>query len=152
GAAPSGEAAAMSSITAGEQQILCIVAARTALGPAEAHGFDATIATDEDAPAMRPNVGVARPYGADLRRLADGPLVAVLRPEGAATDRVVQAARLAVALRARLPDAPIVVATGRGLIAARVPVGEVIDVAARLLDRAASDGRAGGAVRLDEVT
>jgi len=98
----------------------------------------------------------AAALGARIERLADGVVVATLAEAGAATDQAVRAARCALALRQHWPDAPLGLATGRGVLVHRLPVGEVIDRAMRLLRRAqhgapaAAGGR--GGVPIDEVT
>ncbi len=98
----------------------------------------------------------AAALGARIERLADGVVVATLAEAGAATDQAVRAARCALALRQHWPDAPLGLATGRGVLVHRLPVGEVIDRAMRLLRRAqhgapaAAGGRCG--VPIDEVT
>lgn len=88
---------------------------------------------------------VALSFGATIERLIDGSLVAWI-DVGAATDQASQAAQLALALRQSLPEASIAIATARGVVSERLPVGEVIDRAA------ASTQSAGDAVLLDEVT
>jgi len=79
------------------------------------------------------------PFGAEVERLADGSVVATLTSSGVATDQAIQAARCALAMRLALPEARLALATGRGVVADRWPIGEVIDRAARLLRR--SSGR-----------
>src|SRR5262249_62004540 len=73
------------------------------------------------------------PFGARLEVLANGAMVVTLGASGAATDQAVRAARSALALRELLPKAPIVLATGRGVVQARLPLGEVIDRGVRAL-------------------
>ena len=85
----------------------------------------------EDAHA--PLRAAAELYGGNLEELADGSLVVTLRGSGAATDQATRAARCALALRALLPEVPMALATGRGMLALRFPVGEAIEHAARLL-------------------
>ena len=85
------------------------------------------------------------PFGAELTALVDGSLVVVVQGSGAATDQTALVAHAALALRDRLGDAPIGVATGRGLLAAGGVVGEVIDRAVALAGR-------GLGVHLDETT
>src|SRR5262249_9408853 len=80
-------------------------------------------------------------------QMADGSVVAMLAGVGAATDQAAAAARCALALRASLPDRVVAVATGRGVIAGRLPVGEVIDRAARMLDPGGA-----GVIFLDDLT
>ncbi len=88
------------------------------------------------------------PFGAArMEQLADGTVVATLSGAGAATDQAVGAARCALALRAALPDRTIALATGRGAIAGQLPVGEVIDRAARMLGVGGQ-----GPVLIDELT
>jgi predicted RNA-binding protein YlxR (DUF448 family) len=74
------------------------------------------------------------PYGAQLEPLADGSLVATIIPEhGAATDQAALAARCALALKEQWPEAAVVLATGRGFLNERLPVGEAMDKAGWLL-------------------
>ncbi len=87
-----------------------------------------------------------RTHGARLDRLADGSHVITFANTGAASDQVMQAARCALALKAIVPASPIALATGRGVLAGRWPVGEAIDRAARLL------GVGAQWVRLDDIT
>jgi len=84
--------------------------------------------------------------GAVLELLADGSLLARLAGSGSATDHAAAAARAALVLRGLLPGRAIAIATGRGVVAERVPLGEVLDRAARLLARAAP------VILLDDLT
>ncbi len=84
-------------------------------------------------------------FGARVERLKRGVRVLVVSGAGVATDQAARAARLALAARATLPDVPLALATGRGVIGARAPVGEALERAARLLRRSP-------AVPIDEVT
>jgi len=77
-------------------------------------------------------------FGADLELLADGSAIATLTGTGTATDHAAAAARCALALREALPAVPIALATGSGLLAGGLPVGEVVDRAAALLRDAAT--------------
>jgi tetratricopeptide (TPR) repeat protein len=83
-----------------------------------------------------------------VERLADGSLLATLTERGAATDQVALAARCALALRELIPEARLVVATGRAMLRGRLPEGDVTDRARSLF--AASAG--GDGVALDETT
>lgn len=92
-------------------------------------------------------------FGARVDRLADGSIVATLHGGGPATDQAAQAARCALALRTLVPDSPIVLATGRAVFAGRLPIGPVIERAAKLLrviERAGRDGPV--RIHLDDVT
>jgi eukaryotic-like serine/threonine-protein kinase len=97
---------------------------------------------------------IARNFGARLEPLRSGAVAVMLSGAtgtagGSATDLVVRAARSALALRSRLPEVPMALATGRGIVAGAFPVGEVIERAAELLDRAPADGVG---IALDSVT
>jgi serine/threonine protein kinase/tetratricopeptide (TPR) repeat protein len=89
--------------------------------------------------------------GVHPETLADGTVVATLSALGQATDQVARAARSALLLLERFPEAHVALATGRARAGARagVPVGEAIDKAFSLstgLDRT-DEG-----VLLDDVT
>ena len=90
-------------------------------------------------------------YGAHVELLADGSLVATLvDARGTATDQAAQAARCALLIKARWPEAVIALCTGRGL-RERLPIGEVLDRAMLLLrDRAGA--HPSEQILLDEVT
>ncbi|NVB84602.1 MAG: protein kinase [Kofleriaceae bacterium] len=93
----------------------------------------------------------AEAHGARLQRLVDGSLVVTLLGTGGTSDQAMQAARCALALKAHLqPATPMALATGRGVMAGRWPVGEAIDRAATLL--AAARNASPHLVRVDEVT
>ena len=96
-----------------------------------------------------PKVGlrdIAKASGAEIARLIDGSLVAWIE-KGAATDQASQAAQLALELRRATPSAGFAIATARGVVSARLPVGQVIDRAAALAGSAAA-----GEVLVDGVT
>jgi tetratricopeptide (TPR) repeat protein len=77
---------------------------------------------------------VLAPYGAQVELLADGTLVATLVPErGTATDQATLAARCALILKERWPEAAVVLVTGLGVLSERLPVGVAMDRAGRLL-------------------
>ncbi len=80
---------------------------------------------------------LADAHGGRLDQLADGTRVVTLAGCGVATDHASRGARLALALRAVLPDVPMALATGRGEVAPGLPVGEAIERAALLLGRRA---------------
>lgn len=92
-------------------------------------------------------------YGAHVEQLAARHVVVVLRGEGAASDLAANAARCALAIRERIEDDAIVLATGAAVVAGRLPVGEIIDTAARLLALPINgDADTAVPVRLDQVT
>ena len=141
------EPRAPSSLGDSEQRVLSIVLAAAARrgGNAGDAAAGAAGAADE----------IARAYGARSHRLADGSVLLALAGSGAATDQAARAARCALALRAALAGAPIVLATGRAVVPAAgsgtggalVPLGAVIDRAAGLVTAAPREG-----VRLDAET
>jgi hypothetical protein len=148
------EAAAL---TDSEQRFVSVVVCGTRAATEEA-----TLATLDDREAsageLRLHAAVV-PFGAQLERLFNGSFVAYVVGRGTATDQAAQAARCALALRALLPDVPIVLTTGRGIVTGRLPVGEVIDRAAVLLGPAPLvEGSTRGSTRptrpvaIDDVT
>ncbi|HEV8324485.1 MAG TPA: AAA family ATPase, partial [Myxococcota bacterium] len=134
-------------LTTDEQRIVSVVVALAHPDPGEV----ARAATLHPADAGRASAGLRadlEPLGVSLAELADGSLVAMVPGRGAATDQASRAARVALALRARHPAAPMALCTGRALVSGRLPVGEVLDRAAALLRRAAPTR----AVLLDELS
>src|SRR5262249_54152968 len=85
--------------------------------------------------------------GGQLTELPGRSLLVTQWGTGSAVDRAERAAQCALTLRAHLPNVSICVATGRGLIAARVVEGEIIDRGVRLLSRTRP-----GSIKLDEVS
>lgn len=83
----------------------------------------------------------AAPFDAQIELLRNGSLVATLSGKGDAGELAARAARCALAIQQQAPDVPMVVATGRGVLGGRLPVGEVIDRAADLLRHATGGGR-----------
>lgn len=97
------------------------------------------------------------PLGADIQMLADGSLVVTLSPSRReATDLAILAARGALLIRERWPDALVALATGRAVVSERIPLGEAIERAGRLLTvaPAAGSGQAplSNRILLDELT
>jgi tetratricopeptide (TPR) repeat protein len=85
-------------------------------------------------------------YGGRLMELPGGSLIVTQWGAGGAVDRAERAAQCALTLRAHLPEVSICVATGRGLVSARVVEGEIIDRGVRMLRRTR------GAIKLDDVS
>jgi serine/threonine protein kinase/tetratricopeptide (TPR) repeat protein len=100
--------------------------------------------------------------GGRLERLANGLMVATVSGAGHATDLAAQAARVALVLQRALPDSRVALATGRGMLGSRLPIGDAIERAAKLveednvvLERAPRDSdppRPPPAVVIDEST
>jgi serine/threonine protein kinase/tetratricopeptide (TPR) repeat protein len=147
-------------LTQTERQLLCVVLVGRPGGPND-HTLvdpstDATLHStaprdgETQAEPIDPFVAlrhVAQAHGAALVRLVDGSHVVTLAGGGDAGDQATRAARCALALKAASPALAMALATGRGVMAGRWPVGEAIDRAAALL--AARDLTR---VRVDEVT
>lgn len=91
----------------------------------------------------------AAPFGGEVQALANGAVVVTIRGAGVATDRATLAARCALALHKAAGGLAAALATGRADLSGRLPVGDVIDRAARLLRAAGADPRF---VRIDEGT
>ena len=133
------------SITAGEQRLLSVVLAAprfpVSLGIAESAPTLSLGAQGELVDRLRQ---VIEEHGGRLETLSNGSFAATVTGNAVATDLTMRAARCALAMRALLPEMRIALATGRGLILVgdRLPAGEVIDRAVRLLDaaRAAPEG------------
>lgn len=135
----------MPALTEREQRIVSVVvAAYSDIADAEA--------TIERAPqpalaGMEASiVSLGEQLGARVEVLANG-LVATLFGRGSATDQAQRAAKLAIAMRSKLGDTPVALATGRAEVGQRV-VGEVID---RAVAHARRDAAFEG-VWLDDVT
>ncbi|WP_233166173.1 serine/threonine-protein kinase [Archangium sp. Cb G35] len=94
------------------------------------------------------------PQDAVVEVLADGSLGIAFPPgRGTATDQVTLAARCALSLKERWPEASVGLATGRGLPSGRLPVGEAVDRAGQLLLRwGALPASATAHVLLDELS
>ncbi|MCC7536870.1 MAG: protein kinase [Deltaproteobacteria bacterium] len=89
--------------------------------------------------------------GGRLEQLVDGSLVASFDGARAATDQAREAARAALELARALPDASIALATGRGVLSGRWPLGEASDRAAAMA-RSPDEPAVATWLRLDDVT
>ncbi|MBI2395752.1 MAG: protein kinase [Deltaproteobacteria bacterium] len=127
-----------------EQRIVAVILTHLIESRIESRMSDATLpltTAEHESTAsrlMQIRAAVA-PYDAKIELLRNGSLVATFVGKGDAAELVSRAARCALSIREKAPDVPMVVATGRGVLGGRLPVGEVIDEAADLL-RAATGG------------
>jgi len=136
-------------LTRSELRLLCVVLVA-----------EVSAANDGTAPTVIPGASVqidkvrqaARPTGADVEALADGSIIATLSGQSAAPDLAVQAARCALAMRGMVAGARMAVATGRGEVAGHLPVGEVIDRAARILLSSVQLDPESDVIVIDELT
>src|SRR4051812_31795544 len=150
---------AQPALTATEQRIACVViAGPTPTAEQRWYGSTPSLGVRPEArrsPSQAPSgVGrveelepeLERVHSARLHPLPDGSVVIVLPDAGKPNDQAARAARCALAVRAQLPDVPLVVATGPGRFSAWSVVGEVIDNGMRLLR-----GTMPGAIRIDDM-
>lgn len=102
--------------------------------------------------------GAIQPFGAQLESLASGMIVVTLPGRHSATDQAMRAARCVLAMRAAAPNVPMVLATGRAVLEERVPIGDAIDRALRMLQQYQEDDITLAAqgkrqlIHVDEVT
>src|SRR5688572_6692942 len=99
-----------------------------------------TVAFDADDPAIEAARAALAPLGGKLEWLADGSVVVAVTGHGTATDLAARAARCALALQPLLGARPVFVATGRGLVEGRVPVGDAVDRAVAALTTSLEPG------------
>src|SRR5262249_45973861 len=118
--------------------VACIGIARAAAtsGPAE------TAAIDVD----RLRKAIA-PYESHLDVLADGSILLTVPSGGAPTDVAARGARCALSLRQLLP-ARIVIGMGRANVGGAVPMADLIERGARMIEQEQQAGRIG----VDDVT
>jgi serine/threonine protein kinase/tetratricopeptide (TPR) repeat protein len=99
-----------------------------------------------------------QPFGAQLESLPNGMIVVTLPGRHSATDQATRAARCVLAMRIAAPNAPMVLATGRAVLEERVPIGDAVDRAVRMLKARQDDDVAHVAsgkkqpIHVDEVT
>jgi len=122
-------------LTRSEQRWFSVVVAGGPLSRSEP-ASDAAPTIADPAPWLARVRGPIERLGVQLELLAHGSVIATIPGAVTVTDQAARAARVALALRAEIAEAPIAIASGRGRLAARWPVGEVIDRAVSLLERA----------------
>jgi tetratricopeptide (TPR) repeat protein len=112
----------------------------------------AMAAPTEPQPPLNDATFIGGRFGGDVERLANGALALRFIEAAGATERALAAARCALALRARLPQAPISLATVRGT-GGGDDVVRAIDRAAELVREAPRSARTGAMpIRIDETT
>jgi tetratricopeptide (TPR) repeat protein len=126
--APPSLPAPTAALTGGEQRVVSIV-----LAPG---GIPSAIGVDADTLQLDPVLVTVGTYGGHVELLLDGSVVVVMADQRVATDQAAKAARCALAVRERLPDARLVMATGRAVLADGMPLGDAIERAADLAARA----------------
>jgi tetratricopeptide (TPR) repeat protein len=142
-------------LTTAERRTMCLVLARA---PAQGGLLD----TPPDAAREQALREAAERHQGQLEQLADRSIFVVHTSAGTASDLAEKAARCALALRdlggadhaalgsdATTPRAAIAIVSGRGVVASRLPIGEMIDRAVALLGGEAIPD---AGIVLDEVT
>jgi hypothetical protein len=130
-------------LTTAERRLVCVVVAApigvTVDGPVLDFDPGQTVAPE----ILR----LGAQHQARIETLRNRSVVALMSSVGSATDLAARAALCALAMRARLgDDNAIALATGRAVMSSlKMPVGDVIDRAARMLE-------GGGGVAIDEIT
>ena len=138
-------------LTSGEQRLVCMLLAGEDVGTDPGDSLAPTMSSD----AMTKELANLRTritsVGVRMERLVDGSLLGIAHRDADATEQAVATARAALLLRAEMPGSPIAVATGRGDVTTPLPVGEVIDRAAKLF-RISRRATAPRPVVVDDVT
>jgi tetratricopeptide (TPR) repeat protein len=145
-------------ITRGEQRLVSVVAVAS---HAHAEGEESTIVDGTwkgmKSLSMRLRDAI-QPFGAQLESLASGMIVVTLPGRHSATDQAARSARCVLAMRSAAPNVPMVLATGRAVLEERVPTGDAVDRAIRMIQQHQEDAVAHLAsgkkqpIHIDEVT
>ena len=147
-------------ITRGEQRLVSVVAVASHSHASEPEE-ESTIAdgTWQGLKSLSAKLRAAiQPFGAQLESLPSGMIVVTLPGRHSATDQATRAARCVLAMRTAAPNAPMVLATGRAVLEERVPIGDAVDRAVRMLQARQDDDVAHLAtgkkqpIHVDEVT
>jgi tetratricopeptide (TPR) repeat protein len=125
------DVAAVLAVLGGEAALTHRGGRGAALSGAE-HRMVALVLAGPGGGAGGPRADLTAMRNAELEILANGSVVALIRGEGP-TELAMEAARCALALRARLGSRPLAVVTGYDDASRAEPVGEVIDRAAGLM-------------------
>ena len=148
--------AAQSTGLRGEVQELLSIVVASATGAMRQEAETMRVATPELLlDGQRDILGALRKLGAYAEFLLDGSLVSVFRERSSATDQAALAAQAALFIHERWPAAQVAVTTGRGLRPQEMPMGEVLDRAARMLlteTLAGEPSSTTGEVVVDKVT
>src|SRR6185369_11135789 len=106
-------------ITEREQRLISVVLAGTQT-PREEVANAETVDVSMETQSLDLLRRAVVPYGGKFEWLADGTLIGTIEAHGTASDQATQAARCALAIRTQLHDVPIVLATGRSVVAGRL--------------------------------
>lgn len=121
-------------ITRGEQRLVSVVAVAS---HSHSEGEEESTIVDGTWQGLKSLSSKLRsaiqPFGARLESLPNGMIVVTLPGRHSATDQATRAARCVLAMRNAAPHAPMVLATGRAVLDERVPIGDAVDRAIRML-------------------
>jgi tetratricopeptide (TPR) repeat protein len=138
-------------LTTSEQRLVCVFLVGDARGEnAPDESLAPTLSQGEVSAELTLMRARMASVGIRIEGLADGSILGMGVREGDASEQAVATARAALLMRAEMPTAAIAVATGRGDVSSPVPVGEVIDRAARLFR--SSRRRSPPPIVVDDVT
>lgn len=136
------------SLTHTEKRLVSVVAV---VPPKIVHAEDS--GANQDPSTLLDDVrGAVRPYGAKIEEIANGMFIALLVGTGPATDQAANAARCALRMRYMMPGASIVLLTGRGENTGRLPVGDVFESAASLLEQMSASEQSNRGIYIDDIT
>jgi len=91
--------------------------------------------------------------GVTVECMVDGSLIATIVRQGAATDQAIHAARCALLIKERWPDAVVALGTGRAVLDGTAILGEVLGRVGMMLETVEDlPGLAQTAVRIDDTT
>lgn len=133
-----------------EQRLLCVVL----VADVGLHGASAPTVMGVDSLSTDLNgelKELTHAHGGKVEFLADGSMVASLGGRGVATDHAERAARLALAIRGVLTEAPIAVVAGRSVMTERLPAGDVIDRGVKAIEVAPNAIDGVRPVRVDDL-
>ena len=121
------------SLTRREQRLLSVIMITDPTVSEPEVGSANTLTFAEAARAAAPLRAAAEACGAQLEVLPGGSIMATITRAGLATDLAARAARCALELRAFAPGSLMAVATGRAELGGRLPAGDVIDRAVKMI-------------------
>ena len=146
-------------ITRGEQRLVSVVAVASHSHSESEEESTIVDGTWQGLKSLSSKLRAAvQPFGAQLESLPSGMIVVTLPGRHSATDQATRAARCVLAMRVAAPNAPMVLATGRAVLEERVPIGDAVDRAIRMLKACQDDDVAHLAsgkkqpIHVDEVT
>ncbi|MFO0586480.1 MAG: protein kinase [Polyangiaceae bacterium] len=121
------------SLTRREQRLLSVIMITDPTVSEPEVGSAITLTFAEAARAAAPLRAAAEACGAQIEVLPGGSIMATITRAGLATDLAARAARCALELRAFAPGSLMAVATGRAELGGRLPAGDVIDRAVKMI-------------------